>query len=68
MLKFGAQAALVGMVLLTSAACSTAPLSGVSTTSADYQRGYQIGLEAYTYGLPLLTTDATFRTMTSVNV
>ncbi|MEI6374443.1 MAG: DUF1254 domain-containing protein [Actinomycetes bacterium] len=68
MRKFGAHAALVGMVLLAIAACSTASPSGVSTTSADYQRGYQIGLEAYTYGLPLLTTDATFRTMTSVNV
>ncbi len=34
----------------------------------DYNKGYNIGLEAYTYGLPLLTTNATFQTMTSVNV
>ena len=30
--------------------------------------GLRVGLEAYTYGLPLLVTNATFRTMTSVNV
>jgi len=35
---------------------------------ADYNRGYEIGLEAYTYGLPLLVTNATFATMTSSNV
>jgi hypothetical protein len=34
----------------------------------DYNKGYNIGLEAYTYALPLLTTNATFQTMTSVNV
>ncbi len=38
------------------------------TKPADYDRGYQLGLEAYTYGLPLLVTNATFQTMTSVNV
>ena len=36
--------------------------------SADYNKGYELGLEAYTYGLPLLVTNATFQTMTSVNV
>ena len=35
---------------------------------ADYNRGYEIGLEAYTYGLPLLVTNATFATMTSIDV
>ncbi len=38
------------------------------TKSADYNKGYELGLEAYTYGLPLLVTNATFQTMTSVNV
>ena len=38
------------------------------THSAAYQQAYTLGLEAYTYGLPLLTTNATFLTMTSVNV
>ena len=68
MRKFGAGAALASLVLVTGAACSSATPSGVSTTSADYERAYQIGLEAYTYGLPLLVTNSTFLTMTSVNV
>jgi hypothetical protein len=33
-----------------------------------YAKAYKLGLEAYTYGLPLLVTNATFQTMTSVNV
>ena len=41
---------------------------GSSTSSDDYSRAYDIGLEAYVYGLPLLVTDATFQTMTSVDV
>jgi hypothetical protein len=36
--------------------------------SADYEKGYRLGLEAYIYGLPLLVTNSTFQTMTSVNV
>jgi len=36
--------------------------------SPDYDKGYKIGLEAYMYGLPLLVTNSTFQTMTSVNV
>ena len=59
---------IIGAALFVLAACSTASPTAVSTTSADYQRGYQIGLEAYTYGLPLLVTNSTFLTMTSVNV
>ncbi|MCX5774681.1 MAG: DUF1254 domain-containing protein [Fusobacteria bacterium] len=34
----------------------------------NYNKGYKLGLEAYIYGLPLLVTNATFQTMTSVNV
>jgi len=41
-------------------------LSAVS--QADYNNGYKIGLEAYTYGLPLLVTNTTFETMTSINI
>lgn len=37
-------------------------------SQADYDKGYEIGLEAYTYGLPLLVTNLTFKTMTSVDV
>lgn len=36
--------------------------------STDYEKGYKLGLEAYAYGLPLLVTNSTFQTMTSVNV
>ena len=41
-------------------------LSAISQT--DYKKGYEIGLEAYTYGLPLLETNTTFETMTSIDV
>jgi hypothetical protein len=60
-------APVVALALL-SACSSGTPGSGPSPTSADYQRAYEVGLQAYVYGLPLLTTDATFQTMTSVNV
>ena len=58
------------VVSLAPAGCSAdSPSSGSSgTTTAEYQRAYQIGLDAYVYGLPLLVTDATYQTMTSVDV
>jgi len=46
-------------------------LGGTSTARAsshDYEAAYAIGLRAYTYGLPLVTTNLTFQTMTSTNV
>ena len=39
-----------------------------AVSQADYNKGYEIGLEAYTYGLPLLETNTTFETMTSIDV
>ena len=62
--------ALVVAAVAALAACSTtSPSGGTSgTTSAEYQRAYQVGLDAYVYGLPLLVTDATYQTMTSVDV
>jgi hypothetical protein len=42
--------------------------TGSATSSPEYRNAYRIGLEAYVYGLPLLVTDATYRTMTSVDV
>ncbi len=36
--------------------------------SADYTKGYNLGLEAWKYGLPLVREDQTFRIQTSVNV
>ena len=58
---------LVAVVVLAIAltACGA---SGSEKQSADYQKGYDLGLDAYTYGLPLMVTNATFQTMTSVNV
>ncbi len=58
---------------LAIAVALTAVLAGCTTSgdkqpSADYQKGYRLGLEAYTYGLPLMVTNATYETMTSVNV
>ena len=45
-------------------------VAGCSSTGSqsDYNKAYTIGLQAYTYGLPLLETNETFLTMTSVNV
>lgn len=36
--------------------------------SAEYEAAYRIGSQAYTYGLPLVVTDLTYRTMTSVPI
>jgi len=63
--RFLAAAASATLLL---AGCGSGSASPVSTTSADYQRAYQVGLQAYTYGLPLLVTDATYQTMTSIDV
>jgi hypothetical protein len=54
----------------SSPAASGTPTPGgtAAASSADYNEAYRIGLEAYTYGLPLLTTNETFLTMTSVDV
>ena len=53
-------------LLITASLLITGCLSAVS--QADYNKGYEIGLEAYTYGLPLLETNTTFETMTSIDV
>jgi hypothetical protein len=45
---------------------ATAGMAGAS--QAQYDKAYRIGLDAYTYGLPLLKTNVTFRCMTSVDV
>ncbi len=50
------------LVVLTAAAGPAA------ASQADYNKAYSLGLEAYTYGLPLLATNKTFLTMTSINV
>jgi hypothetical protein len=61
---------LLALVMLTMTGCAShgASASPSASSQADYNKGYSIGLEAYTYGLPLLETNTTFLTMTSVNV
>ena len=49
---------------LAVVAAWVAPSASASQT--DYQRAYSLGLRAYKYGLPLLSTEQTYRTQTSV--
>ena len=51
----------VALLLLGAAGPATA-------SEAEYTKARALGLEAYTYGLPLLQTNKTFQTQTSVNV
>ena len=69
-LEAPARKALVTAVALTALALALLALTAgpASASQDDYDKAYALGLEAYTYGLPLLTTNATFLTMTSVNV
>ncbi len=46
----------------------TATTGPAAASHADYAKAYAVGLNAYTYGLPLLETNKTFRSMTSINV
>lgn len=39
-----------------------------AATQAEYDQGLALGTEAYKYGLPLVTTDKTYRNQTSVDV
>lgn len=57
---------LVACVSALAASLGTAGTAAAS--NADYSRAYNLGLEAYMYGVPLLETNKTFLTMTSVNV
>jgi hypothetical protein len=53
---------LAAIILISTVSCSS------NGSQADYDQAYAIGLQAYTYGLPLLETNKTFLTMTSINV
>lgn len=61
-------AAVVAMALLPALAAAATPATPTPATPTEHDRAYQLGLEAFIYGLPLLVTDATFQTMTSVTV
>ncbi len=49
---------------LLGLACLGSPAARAS--QRDYERAYSLGMRAYKYGLPLVTTNQTFRTQTSV--
>jgi len=58
------------MVTMAAAVFTTGSptTSSAAATQSDYNTAYALGLDAYTYGLPLLETNKTFLTMTSINV
>ena len=61
--------ALVACAVTVAALASLLALPGLAAASqADYTKAYSLGLQAYTYGLPLLDTNKTFLTQTSINV
>ena len=39
-----------------------------SASQADYDQGYDLGTEAYKYGLPLVTMNKTYKNQTSIDV
>lgn len=75
MRTLGGIAGLVAVVAIAVAGCSSDGNDGSGPTasssgsrSSEYDAAYAVGVQAYTYGLPLITTDLTFQTMTSVDV
>ncbi len=60
----------VSVATLTVAALAVLAAGGgpARAASADYNKGYDLGLEAWKYGLPVVKMDQTFRIQTSVNV
>jgi hypothetical protein len=58
----------VGALLAGCSSNAAQPSAAVNKNSQEYKTAYALATQAYTYGLPLLTTNATFETMTSVNV
>ena len=56
------------VMCLAALAVLLATAGTAAASQAEYDKAYRIGLAAYTYGLPLLDTDITFRTMTSIDV
>lgn len=61
--RLAATLAVVSLAVLASAA-----RAGAETYLKDYANAYNIGLQGYVYGQPLLDADAGFRTKTSVTV
>jgi len=55
-------------LLLVAGAALFAFTSAASATQEEYDKGYEIGTDAYKYGLPLVTMNKTYKNQTSVNV
>ncbi|MCB0870403.1 MAG: DUF1254 domain-containing protein [Solirubrobacterales bacterium] len=60
-------ARLLAAVALAVAALFLA-VSPASATQEEYDQAYAIGVDAYKYGLPLVTMDKTYRNQSSINV
>jgi hypothetical protein len=63
---------LTWVLALSATILGTAGGGSLAAAQTDYSRAYswayEVGLKAYTYGLPLLEFNKTFLTMTSINV
>ncbi|KAB2808528.1 DUF1254 domain-containing protein [Pimelobacter simplex] len=56
------------LVATAAVAAGTGTASPARADQSAYDEGYRLGLEAYEYGLPLVTTDATMASQSSVDV
>ena len=68
--RYGIRGFVLRSVVIAALACAgvAAGVSTASATQAEYDQGHALGLDAYLYGLPLVTTNKTFQNQTSVNV
>lgn len=63
----GVVAAVVVTVSLSGASSGSDEEPAAEAADIDYDRAYELGLKAYQYGLPLVTTEKTFRNQTSID-
>ena len=59
---------MLAISLTLSLAAFFAAAASANAVLPDYAKGYDLGLEAFKYGLPIVKTDQTFRIETSVDV
>lgn len=58
----------VATTLLTALLTGAGLQSASAADESGYDLGYELGLQAYRYGLPLVTTDKTFQNQTSIDI
>ncbi|MDL9979046.1 DUF1254 domain-containing protein [Microbacterium sp. ASV49] len=63
--RLGATAAATAVLTATLVGVGLQP---ASADESAYDRGYRLGLDAYRYGLPLVTTDKTYVNQTSIDI